>query len=126
MTHIRPCPRAKIMVVEDEPIIRIDLIDALEEEGFQVVEAVNASEALHVLQANSDITGVVSDVNMPGSMDGIRMAQVIRGHSPQMVLILVSARALSLEMLPEETRFFSKPLDFPALLTTLNAVLPAS
>jgi DNA-binding NtrC family response regulator len=114
------------MVVEDEPIIRIDLIDALEEEGFQVVEAVNASEALHVLQANSDITGVVSDVNMPGSMDGIRMAQVIRGHSPQMVLILVSARALSLEMLPEETRFFSKPLDFPALLTTLNAVLPPS
>ena len=78
-TPIRPV----VLVVEDEPLLRIDAVDIIEDAGFEVVEAGNAREALDILNSRSDIRIVFTDVSMPGSLDGLRLALANRARDPQ-------------------------------------------
>jgi CheY-like chemotaxis protein len=71
-------PRMVVLVVEDETLVRMFMADFLDEAGFKVFEAVNADEALTVLQARPDIQVVVTDIEMPGTMNGLELTRVVR------------------------------------------------
>ena len=75
-------PRMVVLVVEDQTLVRMFMADFLDEAGFKVFEAVNADEALTVLQARPDGQAVVTDIEMPGSMNGVELVQVIRERWP--------------------------------------------
>jgi CheY-like chemotaxis protein len=101
----------KILVVDDEPLIRLGLAFQAAEWGYDVVEAGSADDALSEFQRHPDISLVITDVDMPGSMDGVRLAHFVRERWPPVGLIVVSGkRAIEATMLPEGCRFFEKPL----------------
>jgi CheY-like chemotaxis protein len=117
----------KILVVEDEPLIRLGLASLMEEAGYDVVEATGADGAIRMLERDREIALVVTDVDMPGSMDGIRLAHYVRGHWPPIQLIVISGKVgVAPGQLPDGARFISKPYREPMLLGLVRAMLPAT
>jgi CheY-like chemotaxis protein len=107
MTSTRPIT---VLVVEDEPIVRMDAVDIVEEAGLIAVEAANADEAIRILETNPDIRIVFTDIDMPGSMDGIKLAFAVRDRWPPVVIMIASGYRKPLTAdLPAHTRFFAKP-----------------
>lgn len=99
-----------VLVVEDEILIRLDVVISLESSGFRVFEASNADEAMEILNQHSDIHLVFTDIDMPGSMDGLKLASAVRDRWPPIKIIVTSGnRHLSDDMLPVQGRFFDKP-----------------
>jgi two-component system, response regulator PdtaR len=108
MSHSEP--RMVVLVVEDQTLVRMFMADFLDEAGFKVFEAVNADEALTVLQARPDVQAVVTDIEMPGSLDGIGLAQVIRDRWPGIGVIVTSGRARpGPDDLSDKVAFLAKP-----------------
>lgn len=102
--------RAVVLIVEDEPLVRMLGADVLEEAGFEVVEAFNGDEALQVLEARPDIDVLFTDVNMPGSLDGLDLARVVHARRPDIKLLISSGQVrLSDEQIPDAGRFLPKP-----------------
>lgn len=101
-----------VLVVEDEPLLRLDISESLTDAGFVVFEACNAVEAINILAEHHEIRLVFTDVDMPGGMDGIRLAAYIRDRWPPLKIIVTSGfRQVCEADIPAETRFFSKPYD---------------
>lgn len=99
-----------VLVVEDEPLIRMVALDAIEAAGFRAYEAENADEAISILERNYDIRFVFTDINMPGSMDGIRLAHCVRDRWPPIQFIITSGQLKFGEAeLPLGSVFVSKP-----------------
>lgn len=99
-----------ILVVEDEPLLRMAAVDMVEDAGFEAVEAANAAEAVRILESRFDIRIVFTDINMPGGMDGMVLAACIRDRWPPIKLILTSGHmSIDRVRLPAEALFFSKP-----------------
>jgi CheY-like chemotaxis protein len=102
--------RPVVLVVEDEFLLRIDAVDMVAAAGFEVIEAGNADEAIEILEARPDVTVVFTDIQMPGSMDGLKLARAIRGRWPPIKIIATSGRPNVGEPdLPEGGRFLPKP-----------------
>jgi CheY-like chemotaxis protein len=80
-----------VLVVEDEPLLRMMAVEVVEEVGFVALEAGNADEAVALLESRSDIALLFTDINMPGSMDGLKLAHAVRGRWPPIKILLVSA-----------------------------------
>lgn len=103
---------AVVLVVEDSPIIRMGAVDLVLSAGYEALEARDADEAIRILESRSDIDLVFTDVQMPGTMDGIKLAHYIRERWPPVKLIVASgATILEESNLPMGSRFFSKPYD---------------
>lgn len=101
-----------ILVVDDEALIRINLAMFFEDEGFRVFEAGDADEAIAILGANPSIQVVLTDVQMPGSMDGVKLAHYVRRRFPPTLLVVASgAVKLTSGDLPAHTMFVAKPFD---------------
>ncbi|WP_242096742.1 MULTISPECIES: response regulator [unclassified Sphingomonas] len=101
-----------ILVVDDEPMIRLNLADFFEDEGYTVYEASDADAAIAILQANSGVRIVLTDIQMPGSMDGVKLAHFIAERFPPSLLIVASgALRPSAAELPPHTMFIAKPFD---------------
>lgn len=99
-----------VLVVEDEPLIRMDIADQLQDLGFKVLEAANAREAVLMLTANADIRVMFTDVDMPGWMDGLMLAAAVRDRWPPIKIIVTSGlRNVQLSDMPDGSRFFGKP-----------------
>jgi CheY-like chemotaxis protein len=99
-----------ILVVEDELLQRLFAADFLADRGYEVIEAANADQAIAILERRPDIRIVFTDVNMPGSMDGLRLVEVIRKRWPPVLLIVTSGKnALGDDDLPAGGRFIPKP-----------------
>jgi CheY-like chemotaxis protein len=99
-----------VLVVEDELFSRWRAIDLVEQAGYTAVEASNADEAIAILEARKDIRIVFTDIDMPGSMDGLKLAHAIRKRWPPIELILTSGHFdISEDKIPERGRFFAKP-----------------
>jgi two-component system, response regulator PdtaR len=81
-----------ILVVEDQTLVRMFMTDFLDEAGFKVFEAVSADEALTVLEARPDVQAVVTDIEMPGSMNGIALAKMVRGRWLGIGVVVTSGR----------------------------------
>ena len=71
-------PPPNVLVVEDEMLLRLRAVDIVEDAGFTALEAVNADEALSILELRSDISLLFTDIQMPGTMDGLKLAHYIR------------------------------------------------
>lgn len=113
-----------VIVVEDETLVRLDIVMSLENEGFVVLEASNADEAIDILDAHSEIRLIFTDIDMPGSMDGLKLAAAVRDRWPPVKIIVASGhRQLSDELLPVEGRFFSKPYDHTHVIATMRKML---
>lgn len=116
-----------ILIVEDEPLIRHDLMDFFEDRGFRVLEAGNADEAVEILSTNAIIQIVLTDVQMPGSMDGIRLAHYVRDRYPPTILIVASGAAKpEAADLPDRAMFVAKPFDPRAVLRDIERMSGAS
>ena len=103
--------RLVVLVVEDEPLLLIDAVDLVTEAGFEAIGVKSADEAIRILESRDDIRIVFTDVNMPGSMDGIRLAHAVRHRWPPIGIIVTSGLTLAnvQELLPERGVFFPKP-----------------
>jgi CheY-like chemotaxis protein len=113
-----------VLVVDDEPFVRMLGADLLESAGFQVIEACTADEALDVLAMRSDIRVVFTDVDMPGSMDGLDLAWRIHDRWPDIGVVLTSGRCfIEADAMPREDVFVSKPYAGPVLLQQVEAVM---
>lgn len=116
-----------ILVVEDEPLLRMMAADLIEEAGFIALEAANADEAIEILESRNDIRIVFSDIDMPGSMDGLLLAAAIRDRWPPIAVILTSGHVHVSEVaLPNGGLFFSKPYDHQKLVTTFQTLAAAN
>src|SRR3981189_1052240 len=102
--------RPVVLIVEDEFLFRMDAVDMIAAAGFEVVEAGNADQAIEVLESRRDITVVFTDIQMPGSMDGLKLARAVRGRWPPIKIVATSGRLdVSETDLPEGGRFLEKP-----------------
>jgi CheY-like chemotaxis protein len=116
--------RPMVLIVEDEFLLRMDAVDMIEAAGFGVVEAGNADEAIEILEARPDITVVFTDIQMPGSMDGLNLARAVRGRWPPIKIIATSGRAqIAATELPEGGRFLSKPYSSVQVAGVLREVM---
>ncbi|ANY84941.1 response regulator receiver protein (plasmid) [Microvirga ossetica] len=114
-----------VLVVEDEPLVRMTAVDELEEAGFPVLEAVNADEALRVLEARSDEVQVqFTDVHMPGSMDGMALAEQVHRRWPHILLLISSGRAQpDPDEIPDHGRFLPKPYYGVTLVHSISGLM---
>ncbi len=92
MSTDQAVPATNVLVVEDEMVLRMRAVDIVEDAGFTAVEAVNADEALSILESRSDISLLFSDIQMPGSMDGLKLAHAVHDRWPAIKIILVSGQ----------------------------------
>src|SRR5664279_5770626 len=101
-----------VLVVEDEMMLRMRAVDMVEDAGFTPIEAVNADDALSILESRSDIQLLFTDIQMPGSMDGLKLAYAVHERWPLIKIILVSGQLkLTDDDKPVDSRFFGKPID---------------
>ncbi len=99
-----------VLVVEDEPLLRLNAIDIAEESGALALEAANADEAFIVLEARSDIHIVFTDIHMPGSIDGLKLAHAVRHRWPPIHFIITSGKvSLGETEMPHGSIFIGKP-----------------
>lgn len=113
-----------VLVVEDEMVLRMRAVDIVEDAGFTAVEAVNADEALSILETRSDINLLFSDIQMPGSMDGLKLAHAVHERWPSIKIILVSGQVeVSDSDKPADSLFIGKPLDVKKMVVELQAMV---
>jgi CheY-like chemotaxis protein len=102
--------RSVVLIVEDDFLLRMDAADMIAAAGFEAVEAANADQAIEILETRRDITVVFTDIQMPGSMDGLKLARAVRGRWPPIKIVATSGRVNVTEIdLPEGGRFLPKP-----------------
>jgi CheY-like chemotaxis protein len=102
--------RPVVLIVEDELLLRMNALDVIEAAGFEVVEAANADEAIEILEARRDIGVVFTDIQMPGSMDGLKLVRAVRGRWPPIKIVATSGHiGVAQTDLPEGGRFLPKP-----------------
>lgn len=117
---------AVVLVVEDSPLILMSALDLVATAGCEGVGASNADEAIGILEARADIHLVFTDVEMPGTIDGVKLAHYIRERWPPIHLIVASGRAIREEsQLPAGARFFSKPYDESSIVQEMTRMLAA-
>ena len=109
-----------VLVVEDEFLSRLHAVSLVEEAGYKAVEASNAEEAIAVLEARKDIRIVFTDIDMPGTMDGLKLAHAIRTRWPPIELIVTSGHFDLREDMPERGRFFPKPYGDREIISALR------
>ncbi|MBS0503127.1 MAG: response regulator [Proteobacteria bacterium] len=110
-----------VLVVEDEPLVRLFASEIIEEDGFEVLQAADATEAIVTLEARLDVRVVFTDVDMPGGIDGIMLALCIRERWPDIQIIITSGRPWPAETkLPNDMVFFSKPYRQDRVLETVR------
>ena len=83
-------PSAAVLIVEDEPLIRMGAVVLIEDAGFEVYEAGSADDAIALLEVHKEICLIFTDVDMPGSMDGLKLAHYVRGRWPPVKIIVTS------------------------------------
>lgn len=118
----RPPPASHVvLVVEDEPLLRMTAVDMIEEAGFETLEAADATEAVRILESRLDIRIVFTDIDMPRGIDGMRLAALIRDRWPPIDIIVTSGHIAATDVqLPERAVFFSKPYEQAAVVRAMR------
>lgn len=115
---------AVVLVVEDEILLRMRATDMVEDAGYTSVEAVDADEAIAILESRSDIALMFTDIQMPGSMDGLKLAHAVRERWPPIKIILVSGQLKPADIdIPTESRFYGKPLEAREMIAELQSMI---
>ena len=114
-----------VLVVEDEFFSRLHAINLVEAAGYKAIEASNADEAIAILESRKDIHIVFTDIDMPGSMDGLKLARAVRDRWPPIELILTSGHfGVPEDKIPERGLFFSKPYADREIVSALQKFAP--
>jgi CheY-like chemotaxis protein len=102
--------RVTVLVVDDEPLVRMDLVDMLEAARYRTREASCASEAVEILEQDPEIRVVFTDIQMPGSMDGLALSHYVRERWPPTIIVICSGnRTPTQDELPSDANFIAKP-----------------
>lgn len=113
-----------VLVVEDEMLLRMRAVDMVEDAGFTPVEAVDADEAVAILESRSDIALLFTDIQMPGSMDGLKLAHTVHKRWPPIKIILVSGQLKLANIdIPADSRFFRKPLEAKEMIAEMQDMI---
>ncbi len=124
MVPDRPVVPAVVLVVEDEMLLRMRAVDMVEDAGFTPVEAVDADEAVAILESRSDVALLLTDIQMPGSMDGLGLARSVHKRWPPIRIILVSGRLTLADIdIPANSRFFGKPLEASDVISEMRSMI---
>jgi len=112
-----------VLIVEDDPLLRMLAVEIAQEAGFAVLEACDADKAVALLEARNDIVLLFTDVQMPGSMDGIKLAHAVRDRWPSIKVMVASGRVrVELSELPLGSRFLAKPYAAEAMIAGLQSM----
>jgi CheY-like chemotaxis protein len=110
-----------VLIVEDEPLLRMNAVDFLTDAGFETLEAADATEAVRILESRVDVTLVFTDVDMPGGINGSKLAALIRNRWPPIEIVVTSGFGTpSLDSLPVRCVFFPKPYRAEAIVDALR------
>jgi two-component system, response regulator PdtaR len=116
----------QVLVVEDDALIRFATRDGIEAAGFEVYDAYNADEAIQLLEAHPHIGLIFTDVDMPGSMDGVKLAHYVRNRWPPVKIIVTSGyRRVTPDQLPSGSVFLGKPYPPDQLTRHIQALFDA-
>ncbi len=114
----------KVLVVEDEFMLRMRAVDIVQDAGFVPIEAISADEAMTILESRDDISMLFTDIQMPGSMDGLKLAHVTHMRWPHIKIVLVSGQiAVTDGDKPDDSRFFPKPLEIQQMILELQGMI---
>ena len=115
------------LVVDDEPFARLSAVQVLVDQAYMVLEAADADEALQLLDRNDDVSLVVTDIAMPGRMDGLALARHLRRRDLRLALVVATGRApMNAEDLPAAAQYLQKPYGAHALLQSVRAAEEAA
>jgi CheY-like chemotaxis protein len=115
---------AVVLVVEDEMLLRMRAVDMVEDAGYTSVEAVDADEAVAILESRSDIALMFTDIQMRGSMDGLKLAHAVRKRWPPIKIILVSGQLTpAIIDIPADSRFYGKPLGAKEMIAEMRNMI---
>jgi len=118
--------RSIVLVVEDELMLRMRAVDIVEDAGFTPIEAINADDAIRILETRDDASVLFTDIQMPGSMDGLKLAHLAHTRWPHIKIFLVSGQIAVTEAdKPEDSKFFPKPLEIKQMILELQAMVGA-
>ena len=113
-----------VLVVEDEMVLRMRAVDIVEDAGFTPIEAISADQAIQILESRDDISLLFTDIQMPGSMDGLKLAHATHSRWPHIKIILVSGQiAVTDEDKPEDSKFFPKPLEIQQMIAEIQEMV---
>lgn len=116
--------RIAVLVVEDEPLLRMTIVEELEDEGFDVFEAADAGEAIAVIEREPRIHALFTDIDMPGTMDGLRLAAFVRDRWPPIKIIVTSGHTmLDDRRMPVEGRFLAKPYSPQRVIASIRELV---
>jgi CheY-like chemotaxis protein len=114
-----------VLVVEDEPIQQLMAVTVVEDAGFEAIEAGDADVAIRILESRNDIRIVFTDIDMPGGMDGMKLAACIRDRWPPVQIVVTSGYLAGKDVaLPARSLFFPKPYSAPAVAEALRRMAP--
>jgi two-component sensor histidine kinase/DNA-binding response OmpR family regulator len=117
----------KVLIVEDEMMLRMRAVDIVEDAGFSPIEATNADDALAILENISDVSLLFTDIQMPGSINGLELAHIVTERWPTIKIILVSGRLILTEAdKPIDSLFFGKPLDVKNMIVQMQNLMGES
>ena len=115
---------AVVLVVEDEMLLRMRAVDMVEDAGFTPVEAADADEAVAILESRSDIALLFTDIQMPGSMDGLKLAHAVHERWPPIKIMLASGQLRLANIdIPADSRFFGKPLEAREMIVEMKNMI---
>jgi len=115
--------KTKVLLVEDEPMIRAIGMDALEEAGYEVMEARDADEAVRILEQAGEVHVLFTDIRMPGSMDGLALAKLVHERWPAMKILITSGDTFPRSaQIPDDGHFLAKPYRLDALQSEVTSL----
>lgn len=113
-----------VLVVEDEPLLRLDVVDFLRDSGLRVHEAANADHAIGLMEEGLTVHLLFTDIDMPGSLDGLQLAQVVAKRWPPTRIIVTSGfRKVEITDIPDGSVFFSKPYRHQDVIASMRELL---
>lgn len=110
-----------VLVVEDDPLVRMAAVEMVLDASWQVFEAVDGDQALAILYAHPEINVLFTDVEMPGSMDGFMLATAAKKRMPGLTVIIISGRMGPSSAMPEGAKFFSKPYSTAEVMAAIQS-----
>ena len=116
--------RPVVLIVEDEFLVRMDAVEVIEGGGFEVVEAKNADDAIAILEQRNDIVLIFTDIDMPGSMDGLKLAHFVKNRWPPIKIIATSGHEkIAANDLPEGGCFMPKPYNATEIADAIHQLI---
>jgi two-component system, response regulator PdtaR len=123
MAQSKPHGLPAILVVDDEVLVRLDLVDTIQDAGFPTFEAGGADEAIRLMEKHPEIAVLFTDIDMPGTMDGLKLSHYVRHRWPPVRIVITSGHVFTTpEEMPDQSTFIAKPHQQADLQSLFRAI----